>query len=131
MTIVTPLFATDSHWEGVILEKILFSISKKERVVVYTEDKKVESIVKKIKTIVISKDCRDADFILSDLGKLNSSCQKPEIVFDYSIYRKNSNAVCVFFWQKGRPTIRFSEKRLQSFGLEVNGELSKFVSSKN
>jgi len=131
MTIVTSLSASDSHWEGVILEKILFSISKEKNVVIYTEDENIVSIIKKIKHISISKDCKDADYVLNNLNKLNSSCKKPEIVFDYSIYRKDSNAICVFFWQKGRPTIRFSAKRLQNFGLKVNGELSKFVSSKN
>jgi len=130
MILFTNIFAQDSHWEKLIVEKILKSMTNKEDIMVYTTDKGLKSLVSNIKDITLINSCQKADFILS-LRDRNISCHKPEVVFDYANYLYNKNAVGLFFWQKGRPTIRFSSKRLENFGLHIHGELSKFVSSKN
>ena len=122
--------ASDSHWEALILEKMLASMTHKKEITIYSQDKHLEKIYQDMDRVRRTDDCEKADFVLAHVG-VKTSCKKPEIVFHYGNYRANANAVGLFFWQKGRPTIRFSSKRLQQFGLQVKGELSKFVSSKN
>jgi len=126
----TLLLAVDSQWEKLILEKILSSMSSKKVVAVYTSEQSLLKRLEGIRSIRLVDDCQSADFVFSQERKV-SYCSKPEIVFNYGVYRKKPTAVGVFFWQKGRPTIRFSSKRLEHYGLRVQGELSKFVSAKN
>jgi len=130
MIVSSNMAASDSQWEAMIIEKMLLSMTGDKNTTIYTQDKQLKSIVNKLAKINMTDDCEKADFILSDIAS-NKSCKKPEIVFNYRKYRNKTNAIGVFFWQKGRPTIRFSPKRLKYFGLHVSGELSKFVSSYN
>ncbi len=124
------LTASDRHWEALILEKMLTSMAAKKEIKIYVQDKGLDQVCTEMNSISKINDCDQADFILAGKG-LSESCKKPEIVFNYDTFKNDPYAVGVFFWQKGRPTIRFSSKRLQKFGLQVGGELAKFVSSKN
>jgi hypothetical protein len=124
---LSDLTASSSKWEGIIIEQMLKSLSKNKKITIYTKDENLRKLAKHNSDIQINSDCTKADFILADTKE---SCHKPTIVFDYYKYRKTPEAVGVFFWQKGRPTIRFSKKRLNNFGLKVTGELSKFVSTR-
>lgn len=120
--------ALDSKWESMIIGKILKSLSQNKKIIIYTQDKNIIKLTDEISKIDITDDCEQANFILSDVDK---SCNKPMILFNYHDYKKTPDAIGVFFWQKGRPTIRFSKQRLNNFGLQVRGEMSKFVSTKN
>jgi len=122
--------ASDIHWEAAILEKMLTSMTEKNEIKVYAHDKSLYQVCKEMRNISKVNNCNKADFILAE-KELQTSCKKPKIVFNYNEFKNNPYAVGVFFWQKGRPTIRFSSKRLKNFGLQVEGELAKFVSSKN
>ena len=130
MFIFSNLVASDIKWESLILEKMLTSMSGINKVLIYTKSPKMKKIVERLTDgkVGVTNNCKKADFALlaEDEKKV---CDKPEIVFNYRGYLHNQNAVGVFFWQKGRPTIRFSLKRLEHFNLQVRGELSKFVSS--
>lgn len=130
LLVSSVLIASDIEWESLILEKMLHSMSKEKRVLVYTDNPEMKQIVEMLKdTNIVSTDrCDEVDFVLVAKGEKNV-CDKPEIVFNYAGFLHDKNAVGVFFWQKGRPTIRFSEKRLKRYGLHIEGELSKFVSS--
>ncbi len=128
LLICTTLYASNNEWEGLILKKILHSISKHQEIAVYSKNKVLVDELKDSRFIHIVEDCTKCDFVLAK-DEVNNSCQKPTIVFSYYDYLHTPTAVGVFFWQKGRPTIRFSEKRLRSFHLHVTGELSKFVST--
>jgi len=129
IAVFSNLFASDSHWEAVILRKILFSITQKKELTVYSGDEHLRMVLHQIEGIRVSEEClKNVDFVLSKDGR-DDVCAKPEILFDYERYLKTKNAIGVFFWQKGRPTIRFSKKRLDDFHLKVRGELTKFVSS--
>ena len=135
LTLILIFFSTiisgaDSHWEGLIVEKILLSISHNRDLNVYSQDKHVVELLKNIKKVHLTKNCGEADIVLSNLH-YNERCHKPEIVFNYSKYKDRPEAIGVFFWQKGRPTIRFSEQRLKEFGLHIDGEMAKFVTAKN
>jgi len=96
---------------------------------VYSESEHIHEVLNKLDDIHFVNDCKEADFVLLDEQEIEESCIKPEIVFSYAKYHHNEYAVGVFFWQKGRPTMRFSAKHLQAYGLVVKGELSKYVSS--
>ena len=124
----SSLVASDSHWESVIIEKMLLSMSTEKTVTIYSKSEHIHDILNSLDDIHFVKDCQKADFVLLDEKEIDESCTKPEIVFNYGKYHNNINAVGVFFWQKGRPTIRFSEKHLHAYGLAVKGELSKYVS---
>ncbi len=127
--ITTIVQAENSQWEKLIIEKMLTSLSHQPKVNVYTDDTKLKAKLALENHIHFTQSCVDADFILSTLSD-KPKCNKPKIVFNYREYLHSPKAIAVFFWQKGRPTIRFSSKRLHQFGLNVTGELSKFVSSK-
>jgi len=124
------LVASDIKWESLILEKMLTSMSSTNKVLIYTKSPKMKKIVEHLTDgkVRVTNNCKKADFALLTEDE-KEACDKPEIVFNYRGYLHNQNAVGVFFWQKGRPTIRFSSKRLKYFDLQVRGELSKFVSS--
>jgi len=126
----TIISGADSNWEGLIVKKILLSISHNKDLNVYSQDKHVVDLLKNIKKVHLTTNCDEADLVLSNLH-YNERCHKPEIVFNYSEYINSPDAIGVFFWQKGRPTIRFSEQRLKEFGLHIDGELAKFVTAKN
>jgi len=127
LVLLTDLSAFDSHWETLIVEKMLHSMLDKKEIAVYSKNKDICQIIVSANKIHLVNSCQKADFVLSAYG-IAKLCDKPLIVFQYNKYIQNKNAVGVFFWQKGRPTIRFSKKRLEYFKLHVNGELSKFVS---
>ena len=122
------LSASNNEWEGLILTKMLHSISRNKSIIIYSRDKVLRDEFRNSSSIHIVENCQKSDFILAKDG-VNSSCKKPTIVFSYYEYLKTPTAVGVFFWQKGRPTIRFSSKRLKHFELHVKGELSKFDST--
>jgi len=122
------LLSSASELEGMILAKMLQSISKSGVVYVYTKDKELQQELQNSYIVKIVQDCQKSDFVFLRKDDSSKGCQKPLIVFDYYQYLHTKDAVAVFFWQKGRPTIRFSQKRLQHFDLKVRGELSKFVS---
>jgi hypothetical protein len=128
--IATLGVASQVEWEREILKSILHSMKKKPTIAVYTPDSNIQKILEGLDSIVLLKRCDGADFVLLK-KKREKVCKKPTVVCDYELYAKEPNAVAVFFWQKGRPTIRFSSKRLKRFGLKVHGELEKFVSTKN
>jgi hypothetical protein len=121
--------ANEENWDRIIIERMLSSVSDKTDISVYTEDTKLKMIIKTSKVFTIKEYCSEADFILIS-SKSKIVCDKPAIVFNFKKFRSNPNAIGVFYWQKGRPTIRFSSKRLSLYGLHVSGELSKFVSTK-
>ncbi len=127
LIITTTLQAENSQWEKLIIEKILHSISHQSALKVYTEDTNLKEKLSSADNIHFTQSCDDATFVLATYKQ---KCKKPKIVFNYKDYLHSPEAIAVFFWQKGRPTIRFSSKRLEEFGLKVTGELSKFVSSK-
>ena len=122
------LYASNDEWEGLILQKMLHSISKNQVIAVYSKDTNLVHELKNSYSIHTVENCVKCDFILAK-DVVESSCDKPTIVFSYYDYLNTPTAVGVFFWQKGRPTIRFSAKRLKHFKLQVRGELSKFVST--
>ena len=126
----SSLLASDIQWESLILEKILTSMSGKNKVLIYTKSPKIKKIVEYLidAQVSVTNNCKKADFTLLAEDE-KEECDKPAIVFNYRVYLHDKNAVGVFFWQKGRPTIRFSLKRLEYFNLQVRGELFKFVSS--
>jgi len=126
--LIQTLFASNNEWEGLILQKMLHSMSKSKNIVIYSKDKALIREFQNAQSIQIVKNCAKCDFILAK-ENINISCNKPAIVFSYYEYLNTPTAVGVFFWQKGRPTIRFSAKRLKYFELHVKGELSKFVST--
>jgi hypothetical protein len=128
--IATLGVASQEEWEGEILKSILHSMKKKPTIAVYTPNPNIQKILEGLDSIILLKRCDDADFVLLK-KKREKICKKPAVVCDYELYVEDHNAVAVFFWQKGRPTIRFSSKRLKRFGLKVDGELEKFVSTKN
>jgi hypothetical protein len=129
ISLSTIVSGTDSHWEKMIIEKILQSVSNQKDIGIYTQDENILKIVKTINNIHVVKSCEKADFVLSKLDN-RSSCHKPVLLFSYNEYIHTPDAIGVFFWQKGRPTIRFSSQRLKNFGLHIDGELSKFVTTK-
>ena len=130
MFLFNNLLASDIKWESLILEKMLTSMSSKNKVLIYTKSPKMKKIVERLinTKVRVTNNCKRADFALLAKDE-KKTCDKPEIVFNYRGYMHDEDAVGVFFWQKGRPTIRFSLKRLAHFNLQVRGELSKFVSS--
>ncbi len=118
---------SNTQWKQVIIEKILHGIAKNGITKVYTEDKNLKKLIENLGEIGLVDNCNDATYVLASLPK-NKKCKKPEIVFDYHNYKVNKNAIGAFFWQKGRPTILFSQKRLKKFNIKIRGEVAKFVS---
>jgi hypothetical protein len=127
--ISTISFASDEQWDRMIIEKILSSLDEQNKIAIQVENSELYKNLKNSKILHIHKDCTDIDFVLTS-KKLKRHCDKPHIVFNYHEFLKDPNAIAVFFWKKGRPTISFSSLRLKKYGLHVNGELSRFVSSK-
>lgn len=115
--------------DRIIIEKMLGSIQNSKKIKVYIQDENFVNIIKKSKILIRVKSCEEADFTLLNEGSL-IECKRPSIVFNFREFRASSNAIGVFFWQKGRPTIRFSLNRLNHYNLKVTGELEKFVSQK-
>ena len=118
---------SNTQWKRVIIEQMLDGIAKNGITKVYTEDKNLKKLIENLGKIDLVDNCNDATCVLASLPK-NEKCKKPEIVFNYQNYKANKNAVGVFFWQKGRPTILFSQKRLKKFNIKIRGEVAKFVS---
>lgn len=123
------LCASDMQWDREIIEKIISSLQARKTTTIQVENSKLCDSIKKSKIFHIDKSCEKVDFVLTSKDK-KVHCDKPHVVFNYHEFLSDPDAVAVFFWQKGRPTIRFSSKKLEKYGLHVNGELSKFVSHK-
>ena len=122
--------AYEENWDQVIIERMLSSVSPKTTINVYVEDLKLKKLLETSKIFTLKDNCSEADFTLLSTNREDTQCDKPALVFNFREFRSSPNAIAVFFWQKGRPTIRFSSKRLSHYGLHVRGELVKFVSTK-
>ena len=125
----TTMNANEENWDRIIIERMLSSIVPQKNINVYVDNPELKKLLETSQIFTFQNDCSEADFIFLPF-KHKSKCDKPAIVFNFKEFRTTSNAIAVFFWQKGRPTIRFSSKRLNYFGLHVNGELVKFVSTR-
>jgi len=119
----------ESKWDRLIIERMLTSVSSSDTINVYAKKQADRDILNVSKQLHVVPSCEEADFILI-YPEQKFVCEKPAIVFTFQEFRKMSNAIGVFFWQKGRPTLRFSSQRLAHYHLHVKGELSQFVSTK-
>lgn len=119
---------TQSRWDRLIIERMLTSVSPSDTINVYVKKQADRDILKVSKQLHVVPSCEEADFELIYPGQ-KLVCEKPAIVFSFQQFRKTPNAIGVFFWQKGRPTLRFSSQRLAHYHLHVKGELSHFVST--
>lgn len=121
--------ANDTDWNRLILEKIVTAVIPATPVKLYTQERELLQSLENSKAVSLQSECFRADIILRGITS-QEQCGKPAIVFSYGDFIAMDDAVGVFYWQKGRPTIRFSQKRLEKFGLNINGEMSKFVSNR-
>ncbi len=121
--------ANDTSWNRLILEKIVTAVIPETPVKLYTQEHELIESLTDSRAVALQSKCSHANIVLRGSAS-QEQCGKPAIVFSYSDFIAMNDAVGVFYWQKGRPTIRFSQKRLEKFGLNINGEMSKFVSNR-
>ena len=112
-----------------IWERILHDLSLKEYRL-YTEDSKLRDILRKVSGVELIDNCKEATLIVDTRNHVvkDPECRAiPRLTNDYRVLLKNPGEVGAFFWLKGRPTIIFSKKRLERFGLQVAPELRDYV----
>ncbi len=116
-----------------IIGKVATSLLDVGVVFIYTDDPAYENIFEKEENLIETKSCRDADMVLSSrLEEYRSTCpstaQRLYFATSYSDYMKNRDAaVGAFFWQKGRPNLILSEKKLKELKIRLPSEFDNYI----
>jgi hypothetical protein len=62
------------------------------------------------------------------LAKKSVKCKNvPIVALDYSLLKKDKNALGAFYWQKGRPNITFIANRLKKKGIKLPKEYERYI----
>ncbi|MEA1919919.1 MAG: hypothetical protein U9N52_08780 [Campylobacterota bacterium] len=120
------VFADDNDIARKIYLSIAQEVTHKEKTIFY-----VHGSVDALDALSVKKinDCDSADIvILSTWKKLPKSClNKPLFTTRYRIFTNKKKVFGAFFWQKGRPNIIFSQKRLNEQNISLSSEFDRFI----
>lgn len=124
----TYSFSGEVEIAAKIIDKISTELTKKERVSVYTTDIRNLYIIKISKHLNREKACTSADLVLTKDETL-PMCGDKTLFFatDYLAFKKNSQAVGAFFYQKGRPSIVFRKEQLNKHNIVLSKEFEKYI----
>ena len=114
-----------------IWSRLIFDI-KLDSYRIFTLDPEIREVIKRIKGVDLVGSCKNATLAIeSKLYPINEKdCMNiPKISNDYRLFLKDNGAIGVFYWLKSRPTILFSKRRLQEFGIGVDDEMKEYVES--
>ena len=86
-------------------------------------------IIINIKQLNTTKYCEDSSILLlySDIPVDNKCKNKIILVLDYALLHKYTNAVCAFYWKKGRPNIIFLRSRLKQHNIKLSESYDKYI----
>nr|WP_321266491.1 hypothetical protein [uncultured Sulfurimonas sp.] len=115
-----------------IIEKIISEISIDKEVVLWSDNKKIQNILKTNNKLKTTKNCEDATIIiLEDEENLSKSCDSKHIfVLNYDLLSKISKSFGALFWKKGRPNIVIIKPRITEQYIEVSSDLKPYMEDK-
>lgn len=111
-----------------ILSAISHSLMHKDKINIYVDDPTLSK--NKNKNIKLSfVEYKNADIVFTSDVNIVKSLDNKAIVFatTYYAYAHLPHAVGAFFWQKGRPNIIFSEKRLKELSIKLPNKFDKYI----
>ncbi len=122
----TILFAGEDY-ELKLYEKVLPILFSQNKISVYA-DIKSEELLYDSKILILSKDCRDATFLIGkNFDNLENSCKnKPIFATSYRSFTELENSFGAFYWRKGRPQIKFNSSNIEKFNLFLPKSLQKY-----
>jgi len=128
------LFASNGNGKikAQILEKILSGVYLKSEMVVWSDDKKLLSILEENANFTISRNFENATIIiLNDKKNLQKNYSNKNIfVLKYNLLFDIPQSFGSFFWKKGRPNIVLINPRIKKSSIEISKELEPFLEEK-
>ena len=75
------------------------------------------------------QECTDAHLIYGETFEtLPFTCKKlPRFSTEYEQFQKDEKVIGAFYWRKGRPQLRFNEKRCKDFNITLPQELVQYA----
>jgi hypothetical protein len=75
------------------------------------------------------QECTDAHLIYGETFEtLPSTCKNlPRFSTEYEQFQKDEKVIGAFYWRKGRPQLRFNEKRCKDFNITLPQELAQYA----
>jgi len=115
-----------------IIERIASALIKRQTIKVYARSSFERKIITHSDKMKLTQQCEKADFLLlkSD-QEIPKPCQNSMIFFtQYKAFKRHSNGVGAFFWQKGRVNILFLQERLTKFNIKLPHEWDRYIEEK-
>lgn len=77
----------------------------------------------------LSAQCSDADLVYgARFETLPHACKSlPRFTTDYELFQNDDHVIGAFYWRKGRPQLRFSKERCDTFNIFLPPELVRYV----
>lgn len=75
------------------------------------------------------QECKDAHLIYGEtFENLPFTCKNlPRFSTEYEQFQKDERVIGAFYWRKGRPQLRFNEKRCKDFNIALPQELAQYA----
>ncbi len=112
-----------------ILETIVKGITLQEKIVVWSDNNSLLSVLKKQNNIETSYKCINSTLIILEKNKnLKEECLSKKIfVLNYNLLSTIKKSFGALFWKKGRPNIVFIEPRLKSQSISISKDLESYL----
>lgn len=127
-TLVITVNASESAVAAQIIDKVLTSFIREEKVMTWGETEEHIKIIQHSPKMEWTDDPKKAKFLLIS-NSIPDNLSENAIVFttEYKLLKKDDRIVGAFFWQKGRPNLLFLRNRLQENKLTLSKEFNKYI----
>lgn len=125
------LFALDKASTTKMYHHVLHTLTHKDTIKLYTQDKEYINVFADYAHISIVKKTDNADVVLiteeSDLSNLPASPKQILFATSYQLLKKNNDIIGALYWRKGRSQLVFIKDRLEKHGIVLPFEYQKFI----
>jgi len=123
------LHASGENHQVKIIEKIISEISIDKKIVIWSDNKKILSILENNSMFETTQRCNSATVIvLESKDTLPRKCSSKHIfVLNYKLLSEIPRSFGALFWKKGRPNIVILEPRVESQNIKITKDLEPYL----
>ena len=126
------LSAYSEHHQTKIIEKVVSEISVNKRIILWSDNKKILTLLKSNNRFDTTQKCEDATVIvLQNRSTLSQKCSSKYIfVLNYKLLSDIPKSFGALFWKKGRPNIVILESRIEAQDIGTTKDLEPYLEEK-
>jgi hypothetical protein len=101
-----------------------------EKLIICILDDTYDFLKSSIHHMKIVDECTHADLVIAkQIEDVSPYCQQDKFIIltKYQEYKQSDIPIGALFWQKGRPNLIFSKKRLLEFSMKLPASFSRYI----